>query len=138
MILVDTNVLIDAKDERSSFRRWAEEVIIDALSSGGIVLNAIVLAELCVGQEKPKSIELELREQGFKIVDVPASASSICGRAYTRYREARRKSRGGQSSPTPLPDFFIGAHAELMGWKLATRDTERYRLYFPMVELVEP
>jgi len=22
--------------------------------------------------------------------------------------------------------FFIGAHAELMGWKLATRDTERF------------
>jgi predicted nucleic acid-binding protein len=38
----------------------------------------------------------------------------------------------------PLPDFFIGAHAELMRWKLATRDVERYRLYFPAVELIEP
>jgi predicted nucleic acid-binding protein len=35
-------------------------------------------------------------------------------------------------------DFFIGAHAELLGWKLATRDVERYRIYFPAVELIEP
>ena len=62
----------------------------------------------------------------------------ICARAYTRYRSARRRSGGGQAPRTPLPDFFIGAHAELLGWKLATRDTERYRLYFPKVELLEP
>ncbi|HAK06532.1 MAG TPA: DNA-binding protein, partial [Spartobacteria bacterium] len=50
----------------------------------------------------------------------------------------RKKSGGGDAPLTPLPDFFIGAHAELMGWKLATRDPERFRLYFERVELIEP
>jgi hypothetical protein len=48
------------------------------------------------------------------------------------------RSAGRKAPSVPLPDFFIGAHAELMGWKLATRDVERYRIYFPAVELIDP
>jgi predicted nucleic acid-binding protein len=70
--------------------------------------------------------------------DLPVAAAAICGRAYGRYRLAHRRSGGGEAPSVPLPDFFIGAHAELMRWKLATRDVERYRIYFPAVELIEP
>ena len=66
------------------------------------------------------------------------SCCRFCARAYTRYRLTRRRSGGGDAPHVPLPDFFIGVHAELMGWKLATRDVERYRFYFPAVELIEP
>jgi predicted nucleic acid-binding protein len=137
VILLDSNVIIDARDRRSPFHRWAEEVIADALVEG-VALNAIVLAELGVGHHDPTSIETELRAKGVNILDVPAAAAVICGRAYTRYRSARRKSRGGRAPSVPLPDFFIGAHAELTGWPLATRDTERFRVYFPNVRLIEP
>jgi predicted nucleic acid-binding protein len=138
VILTDSNVIIDARTGASPFHQWAEEVIADALSTDGMALNAIVLAELCVGQKDPKSIETELKAKGLSIIDVPAAASAICGKAYARYRLARRRSGGGGTPRTPLPDFFIGAHAELMGWKLATRDSERFRLYFPNVKLIEP
>jgi predicted nucleic acid-binding protein len=79
-----------------------------------------------------------MRQTGIAILDLPVAAAAICGRAYRRYRVARKKSGGGEALSMPLPDFFIGAHAELMGWKLATRDSERFRLYFPDVELIEP
>ena len=138
MILIDTNIIIDARHRTSPFHRWAEELIAEALSAGGIAVNAIVLAELCVGQDDPSAVEVELRAKGLNIIDVPAAASALCGRAYTRYRLARRRSGGGEAPHIPLPDFFIGAHAQLMGWKLATRDSERFRLYFPGVELIEP
>lgn len=138
MILVDSNVVIDARISKSPYHRWAEEVIADALSTTGIALNAIVFAELCVGQEDHKSIEGQLIARGLKIIDIPAAAAPICARAYTRYRLARKHSGGGAAPTIPLPDFFIGAHAELMGWPLATRDTERYRRYFPNVKLIEP
>ena len=138
MILLDSNVVIDARDEQSPFRRWAEDVIAEALSAGGAGLNAIVLAELCVGQEDPAAVEVNLRAEGLHVIDVPAAASPICGRAYTLYRRARKASGGGDAPATPLPDFFIGAHAELMGWKLATRDPDRIRTYFPSVNLLEP
>ncbi len=39
---------------------------------------------------------------------------------------------------SPLPDFFIGAHAETDGLTLFTRDVARYRTYFPSVKLIAP
>jgi predicted nucleic acid-binding protein len=138
VILLDSNIIIDARDRKSRFQAWAEDILAQALATEGVALSAVVLAELCVGHGDPKSIEGELKAKGVDILDVPAAASAICGRAYSRYRAARRKSGGGRGPSTPLPDFFIGAHAELMGWKLATRDSERFRLYFPNVELIEP
>ncbi len=136
MILIDTNVIIDARDSASPFHGWAEELLAEALSSEGAALNAIVLAELCVGHADPASVEAELRARDLAILDLPAAASVGCARAYSFYRNARRESGSGNAPHVPLPDFFIGAHADLMGWKLATRDTARYRLYFPKVELI--
>jgi predicted nucleic acid-binding protein len=80
-------------------------------------------------------VEAGLRAKGLETVDVPAAASTICSHAYTHYRLARERSKGGGAPSTPLPDFFIGAHAELMGWDVATRG---FRLYFPKVKLIEP
>lgn len=136
MILIDTNVIIDVRDSASPFHRWAEGILADALSGEGAALSAVALAELCVGHDDPAVIEEELRARDIAILDIPAAASVACARAYTRYCAARRMSRGGKAPRVPLPDFFIGAHAEMMGWKLATRDTERYRIYFPEVQLL--
>lgn len=138
MILLDTNVLIDARDKNSAFHRWAEGVIAHGLASEGAALNAIVLAELCVGHREPSTIEIDLLANGLAILDLPVAAAGLCARAYSRYRLARKKSGGGEAPYLPLPDFFIGAHAELMGWKLATRDPERFRLYFGGIDLIEP
>ena len=138
MILFDTNIVIDARDQRSAEGAWAAELVAEAVRSGGAGVNAIGFAELCVGQPEGADVESELLAAGFTVLDLPAGASVICDRAYTKYRRARRRSGGGEAPRVPLPDFFIGAHAELMGWPLATRDTERYRRYFPNVKLIEP
>ena len=138
MILFDTNVVIDARDQRSVEGARAADLVAEAVRSGGAAVNAIGFAELCVGQPEGAEVESELLAAGFTILDLPAAASWICGRAYTNYRLARRRAGGGEAPKVPLPDFFIGAHAELMGWPLATRDTERYRRYFPNVKLIEP
>jgi hypothetical protein len=87
----------------------------------GGLLRDLRVPGFCVGQDDPKAVEVELREKGLTIVDLPAAAASICGRAYTRYRTARKRS-GSKAPMIPLPDFFIGAHAELTDWALATRE----------------
>jgi predicted nucleic acid-binding protein len=138
VILFDTNVVIDARHQSTPYGARSAALVAEAVSNGDAAINAIVFAELCVGQIEPAAVESELVAAGFRILDVPAAASLICGQAYTQYRIARRRSRGSDAPRTPLPDFFIGAHAQLMGWKLATRDSEHYRLYFPDVELIEP
>jgi predicted nucleic acid-binding protein len=138
VILFDTNVVIDARDQRSVEGARAAELVAEAVQDGGAGVNAIGFAELCVGQPEGADVESELLAAGFTVLDLPAAASLICGRAYTKYRLARRRSGGGEAPRVPLPDFFIGAHAQLMGWSLVTRDTERYRRYFPNVQLIAP
>ena len=138
MILLDTNIIIDAHDSRSRFRAASSALIAEAVVTGGAAINVVALAELCAGQKDPEGIESELRAEGVSVLDLPIAAALICGLAYRRYRLARKRSGSGTAPVTPLPDFFIGAHADLMNWRLATRDTERYRLYFPDVELIQP
>jgi hypothetical protein len=138
MILLDTNIVIDAHYGVGNDKVRARHLISSAVIDSGAAINCITLAELYAGPRRGEDIEADMRQAGIVVLDLPAGAAAICGRAYSRYRLARARSRGGKASSVPLPDFFIGAHAELMGWKLATRDVERYRTYFPAVELIEP
>jgi predicted nucleic acid-binding protein len=138
MILIDTNVVIDARDSAQSNHAWAVRQIEEAAAGEGAGINAVTLAELCAGSPNPADIEPEIRKLGLEIFDLPAVVSTVCGAAYRRYAATRRASGGGVAPKIPLPDFFIGAHAEVMKWKLATRDAERIAGYFPKVHLLTP
>ena len=138
LILLDTNIVIDAQNESSPFCVWSNQVIAEGISSNEVGINAIRLAELCEAQADSEKVQTEFHSADIRVIDLPTRAAAICGRAYRSYRLPRRRSGGGKAPSVPLPDFFIGAHAELMGWKLATRDVDRYRIYFPEVELIEP
>ncbi len=80
----------------------------------------------------------KIRAWGIDILDIPGSAALLSARAYRTYRERRRRQSALDSPTTPLPDFFIGAHAEVMGYSLATADTARFTTYFPVVPLITP
>jgi hypothetical protein len=138
VILLDTNVLIYGADAGSRYFDWARGTIADAVSGDGAGINAVSLAELCVGDLEPASVADRLRSWGLVILDVPAAAAEVCARAYLAYRE-RRLTESGKAAPRlPLPDFFIGAHAAIMGWPLATADSRRFATYFPGVALETP
>ncbi|HEY7560177.1 MAG TPA: PIN domain-containing protein [Candidatus Binatia bacterium] len=138
MILLDTNVLIYAFDFGSPFCRWARETIVGAVAGDGAAINAVSLAEICVGEADPPTVADRIRSWGVEILDVPVAAAEVCATAYAQYR-TRRKSQPGVPPPSmPLPDFFIGAHAKIMGWQLATTDRSRFRTYFPFVSLKMP
>jgi hypothetical protein len=138
MILLDTNVLIYASDPDSPFCTWARKTIADAVSGDGAAINAVVLAELCVGDADPLTVADRVRSWGVAVLDLPAAAAGACAEAYRQFRE-RRQAESGQPAPTmPLPDFFIGAHALIMGWELATADQGRFKACFPTVTLKMP
>jgi len=138
MTLLDTNVLIYAFDQRSAHALWSREVIAGAVATGGAAIDAVSLAEIAVGDEDPKTVASRIRDWGVVILDVPAAAAEIAARAYRRYRRRRRAQSGREAPSIPLPDFFIGAHAEVRGWVLATVDEGRFRSYFPSVVLRTP
>ena len=88
--------------------------------------------------KQPELAAGRVRSWGGQIIDLPAGASVGCAAAYRRYRERRRQQTGTIAPLVLLPDFFIGAHAQLAGWPLATADPDRIRTYFPGVVLVTP
>lgn len=138
MILLDTNVLIYASSDGSPFLDWARHTIAEGVSKDGAAVNAVSLAELCTGDAEPGTVADRLRSWGVTLLDIPAVAAEPCARAYLRYCERRRRDSGRDAPALPLPDFFIGAHAEVMGWPLATADEGRFRTYFPAVSLRVP
>jgi predicted nucleic acid-binding protein len=138
VILIDTNVVIDARDSSEANHAWAIREIERAVTGEGAGINVVTLAELCAGSARPAEIEPEIRKLGLELFDLPAAAAELCGAAYRRYAMSRRASGGGAGPRRPLPDFFIGAHAEVMGWQLATRDDQRIARYFPKVRLLTP
>jgi len=138
MILLDTNVVIYASDADSPFHEWARRTIAEAVAGEGAAVNAVVVAELCVGDANPSTVADRLQRWGIVLLDVPVAAAELSAKAYRGLIERRAQEHSRPSSGIPLPDFFIGAHAMLMDWPLATADRGRFDTYFPAVALKLP
>lgn len=132
MILVDTNVFVDLWTRDAVWSEWSEEALGRAAESGPLAVNPIIYAELCLGFERESQLEGTLAAVGVRRLPLPYRAAWPAARAFAAYRK-----RGGKRS-TPLPDFFIGAHALVEGLTLLTRDARRYRTYFPDLRLIAP
>ena len=132
MILVDTNVLLDLFTDDETWRCWSERAIRDALFNDSVGINPIIYAEASLGFSEPAVLERHLDALMLVRLPLPYEAAFPAGRAFLRYRRA-----GGRRS-SPLPDFYIGAHAQTQGMALLTRDPRRYRTYFPSVQLIGP
>ena len=109
MMLLGTNVLIDASDGRSPLCRWARGVMAEGVSGDGVAVNAVSVAEVCVGDAEPQAVSDRIRSWGVAVLDVPAAASEVCVRACLAYRSRRKADAGKDAPAVPLPDFFIGA-----------------------------
>ena len=138
MTLLDTNVLIYASTAGAEYHDWARHTVAAAVASTGAAINAVSVAEICVGTDQPASEIGRIRSWGVQILDIPSAAAEVCAAAYRTYRESRQLQAGGEAPLVPLPDFFIGAHAETMGWPIATADVSRVKTYFPSVRLITP
>jgi predicted nucleic acid-binding protein len=111
---------------------WSDRAFVDALEEGVVFVNQVVYSEVSLGFPTVEECDWALEVQGIERIPLPWPAAFLAGRAFLDYRR-----RGGQKR-SPLPDFFIGAHAAVEGLRLLTRDASRYRTYFPTVELVVP
>jgi len=97
-----------------------------------LCINPVVYAEISVGYATPAALDAVLSETQFERLPLPFAAGFLAGRAFVEYR------RKGGMCTSPLPDFYIGAHALVEGHTLLTRDPARYRTYFPKLKLVSP
>jgi len=129
--LVDTSVLLDVLAP-SEWRGWSEEHLEKAATQGDLAINQVIYAEVAVGFASQDRLERTMQGVGLVRLGLPWAASWLVARAFLDYRR-----QGGPRS-TPLPDFFIGAHAAAAGLRLLTRDPKRVRTYFPEVQLLAP
>jgi predicted nucleic acid-binding protein len=130
--LVDSNVLIDVLTGRSAWTAWSEAALSESMERGAAMVNQVIYAEVSVGFLGPEECEWSMQARGIELTPLPWSASFLAGRALVEYR------RRGGARRSPLPDFFIGAHAAVSRLRILTRDPSRYRSYFPTVELIAP
>ena len=132
MTLVDTNVFVDLWTSDPSFGAWSERALARAAGRGPLAINPVIYAELCLGFREEAELERILLDSGVRRLQLPYPAAWRAAKAFDAYRK-----RGGTRT-TPLPDFFIGAHALVENLPLLTRDAARYRTYFPDVRLIAP
>ncbi|MBE1564281.1 type II toxin-antitoxin system VapC family toxin [Nonomuraea africana] len=132
MTLIDTCVLLDVLMEDPTWADWSDDAIAQAKTEGSVIINPIIYAEVSVGFDRVENLDDALPHTEIERVDLPYEAAFLAGKAYLTYKE-----RGGIKS-SPLPDFYIGAHAAVESYRLLTRDVQRFRTYFPTIELVCP
>ena len=132
MILVDSNVIIDVLTQDRSWQAWSEAALSDAADRDDLAINPIIYAEIASGFATISDLDRHLGVEAFRRLPLPYEAGFVAGRAFVEYRR-----RGGLRT-SPLPDFYIGAHAAVSGLSLLTRDARRYAGYFPTVRLISP
>ncbi len=132
-VLVDTNVILDISTNDARWYDWSSAALEQAADDSTLVINPIIYAEVSIAYKRIEDLELALPPGTFRRDALPYAAAFLAGKAFLRY-----KRRGGRSKARPLPDFYIGAHAAVAGFRLLTRDAARYRTYFPRVHLIAP
>ena len=132
MILIDSNVLLDIVTKDADWFEWSFSSLASAAEDSRLCINPLIYAEISVRFASSEEFDETFPEDSFKRAQLPYEAAFLAGRAYVKYR------RKGGTRTSPLPDFYIGAHAAVSGFRILTRDARRYRTYFPTVTLIAP
>ncbi|PTM61075.1 type II toxin-antitoxin system VapC family toxin [Phreatobacter oligotrophus] len=131
-VLVDSNVLLDILTTDPRWYRWSAATLARLTGREKLVINPIIFAEVSQRFTRMGDADEALPSKVLEREEIPYEAAFLAGKAHLAYRRS-----GGQKT-SPLPDFFIGAHASVSGYHLLTRDVRRYRTYFPTLPLIAP
>jgi predicted nucleic acid-binding protein len=132
VILVDSNVLLDVFTRDPQWYSWSLKALSDASSTRRLFINPLIYSEVSIGFYSVQKLDLVLNEIGLLNEPLSTEVSFLAGKAFLRYRQ------NGGNKTSPLPDFFIGAHASHANYKLLTRDRHRFLNYFPKLQIIRP
>ncbi|MBV8115141.1 MAG: type II toxin-antitoxin system VapC family toxin [Silvibacterium sp.] len=131
-VLVDSNVLLDIASKDPQWGNWSRQSLAACAEHSTLIINPIIYAEVSISFTTIEAVEAALPPTIYKREALPWEAGFLAGKCYVAYR------RRGGTRTTPLPDFYIGAHAAVSNLALLTRDAARYRTYFPKLEIIAP
>ena len=124
-VMAKSNVLLNLMTEDRRWLSWSAEAVEKAADRFRLVINPIIYAEVSIRYSRIEDLEAALPKAMLDREAIPYEAAFLAGKCFLAYRQ-----RGGRKR-SPLPDFFIGAHAAVAGYRLLTRDAARYHSYFP-------
>jgi predicted nucleic acid-binding protein len=131
-VLVDSSVILDIFTEDRRWLAWSSAALAEAAEVSRLVINPIIYGEASVHFSSIEELNSLLVHPEYSREPIPFDAAFLAGKAFLDYR------RRGGPQPSSLPNFFIGAHAAVAGYRLLTRDPDRIRTYFPKVGLITP
>ena len=131
-LLVDSNVILDVFSDDPAWGDWSESMLDQHSVTHVLYINPVVYSEVSIGFARIEELEEAIEKAGFQMRRIPREALFLAGKAFLKYRRAEGR------KTSPLPDFYIGAHAAVEGMELLTRDRARFQTYFPTVEIISP
>ena len=131
-VLVDSNVLLDIATSDPNWSDWSGRALAECAEHTTLIVNPIIYAEVSIGYTTIEALDVALPTTLYQREPLPWKAGFLAGKCFLLYR----RRRGLRSSP--LPDFYIAAHAAIGHLALLTRDAVRYRSYFPTIEILAP
>ncbi len=131
-VFIDSCVLLDLFTDDPNWAEWSESILEKYSLTNTLHINSIVYTELSMGFNKIEELESAIDALNLKVLEMPREALFLTGKVFLKYR----KNKGTKISP--LPDFFIGAHASVSQFDLITRNLSKYKTYFPQVNLIHP
>ena len=130
--LVDSNVWIDCVDPASHWHDWAIDQLQACSERAPLHVNLVIYTELLVPEPDVAALDAMLDVFETQRSALPWACAALAAKAFNLYR------RRGGARRSPLPDFFIGAHAAVANLTVLTRDLTPYRSHFPRLALVGP
>jgi predicted nucleic acid-binding protein len=131
-VLVDSNILLDVATNNPNWGDWSGRALAESAEHATLIVNPIIYAEVSASYSTIDALDAALPESLYRREPLPWDAGFLAGKCFLAYRR-----RGGQRR-SPIPDFYVGAHAAIGRLALLTRDAARYRSYFPTVEILAP
>ena len=131
-VLVDSSVLLDIATSDPEWQDWSAQALAEAAEIKPLIINPIIYSEVSVGFAEIEVLEAALPADLYRREPLPWEAAFLAGKCFVQYRR-----RGGFRT-SPLPDFYIGAHAAISRYAVLTRDASRYRSYFPTIDVLAP
>ena len=129
--LVDSNVILDVLTEDAQWFNWSSAALEEQAERSVLVINPLIYAEVSIRFRRIEDLNDALPASMFRRDPLPFQAGFLAGKCFVKYR------RAGGEPRSPLPDFYIGAHAAIAKMTLLARET-RYLAYFPSLRLVSP
>lgn len=130
--LVDSNILIDIFTDNKEWSGWSLEHLALLSNNSRLCINPVIYAEVSMGFKEIETFNSILKTLPLFFEEIPHEALFLAGKVFLNYRKNEGKKN------TTLPDFFIGAHASVMGWTVITRDQHRMKYYFPKLKIICP